>query len=286
MWVELQPTASKKSALPALDITPEPESEFELRLVIWHTKDIECMDWEGTSDIYVRAFFDPDKDYKTDTHWRCQTGKGSFNWRLKIPLFTDSIKSKAGGFVISIQAWDKDIISSDEIIGDFQLDISPLIEDIFLTNKVTAFNKGYWNDYMKEELRSRGYEHCDDVKWENKEDFWLPMRRFVQVKKGDEEVEEEKFAGEVLCGLRIYPKADADKNNQGLGRDEPNNDPHMPEPEGRITLSLNPFTMFNQLIGPAVRRKIYCFCCVTACCALFIMMAPMIGSNVVASWFT
>lgn len=32
---------------------------------------------------------------------------------------------------------------------------------------------------MKQTLKDQGYEHCDDIKWENKEDFWLPMRRFV-----------------------------------------------------------------------------------------------------------
>ena len=154
---------------------------------------------------------------------------------------------------------------------------------------------------MLDELKKKEVEEKYlDIKWENKEEFWLPMRRFAvpidpKTKKeavvmvGDKEEpaeEEEKEAGQVLCSLRIYPKADAEKADQGVGRAEPNNDPFMPEPEGRITLSLNPFTMFNQLVGPAVRRKIYACLCVSACCALFVMMAPMIGSNVVASWFT
>lgn len=43
---------------------------------------------------------------------------------------------------------------------------------------------------MKEELKSRGYEHCEDIKWDGKEDFWLPVRRFVTDEKTG--VEEEK----------------------------------------------------------------------------------------------
>ena len=39
-------------------------------------------------------------------------------------------------------------------------------------------------------------------------------------------------------------KVDAEKNDQGVGRAEPNNDPFCPEPVGRIKLSLNPFEMF------------------------------------------
>lgn len=97
MWCEVNPSTSKKSSLEAIDITPEPKSEYEIRLVIWKTKDIEAMDWEGTSDIFVRAFLDPDDDHITDTHWRCTTGKGSFNWRLKIPA-----KSHEEEYILSI----------------------------------------------------------------------------------------------------------------------------------------------------------------------------------------
>ena len=76
---------NKLSNIDPMDVTPEPALDYEIRLVIWKTRDIEAMDWEGTSDVFVRAFLDPDDDYLTDTHWRCTTGKASFNWRLKIP---------------------------------------------------------------------------------------------------------------------------------------------------------------------------------------------------------
>jgi hypothetical protein len=33
-----------------------------VRLVVWKTKDIEMMDFEGMSDAYVRSFFDSEKD--------------------------------------------------------------------------------------------------------------------------------------------------------------------------------------------------------------------------------
>lgn len=286
MWVEVYPTTSKKSSVDPLDITPEPAKDYEIRLVIWKTKEIEAMDWEGTSDIFVRCFLDPDDDHLTDTHWRCTTGKGSFNWRLKIPC-----DSKQGDYTLSIQAWDKDVIASNDLIGDFQLDIGPLFEDCHLTDKMATFNKDYWHDHMKKVLIEKEYEFCEDIVWEDKESFWIPMRRLAKMKNGkvvgdDEEGEEEmKNSGYVLCSLRIYPKAAAEKANQGVGRAEPNNDPHMPDPEGRLSLSLNPFAMFAQLVSPALRRKICCACCCVVCLAVFGMMAPMIISNVVASWF-
>jgi len=33
------------------------------------------------------------------------------------------------------------------------------------------------------------------------------------------------------------------------------------------------------MIGPEVRRKIYTYLCIAACCALCIMMLPMVVSN-------
>jgi hypothetical protein len=36
--------------------------DFEARLIIWETKDIEMMDFEGTSDAFVRSYFNADQD--------------------------------------------------------------------------------------------------------------------------------------------------------------------------------------------------------------------------------
>ena len=41
------------------------------------------MDYEGTSDIYFRGFFDSKEDVQeTDTHYRCQTGSADFQYRF------------------------------------------------------------------------------------------------------------------------------------------------------------------------------------------------------------
>ncbi len=65
------------------DITPKPPLDLQMRVCIFDTKEIKMMDAEGTSDVYIRAFFDSKKDpLETDTHYRCQTGNASFNYRL------------------------------------------------------------------------------------------------------------------------------------------------------------------------------------------------------------
>lgn len=44
------------------------------------------MDWEGMSDVFIRAYFDANNDKDTDTHWRCSSGAASFNYRLKFTI--------------------------------------------------------------------------------------------------------------------------------------------------------------------------------------------------------
>ena len=90
MWVEIHSLANKASDKPPMDITPEPPKDYEMRFIVWKTKDIEMMDLEGTSDAYCRVFLNPDEDHFTDTHWRCQTGKASFNWRNLIKIRSKS----------------------------------------------------------------------------------------------------------------------------------------------------------------------------------------------------
>jgi len=76
---------------PVYDITPKPPKEIEVRLCIFDSVDLKMMDVEGTSDAYVRAFFDSRKDaVETDTHFRCQNGKASWNWRLVYRIKTDA----------------------------------------------------------------------------------------------------------------------------------------------------------------------------------------------------
>lgn len=50
--------------------------------MVWDTKDVIAADWEGTSDVFIRCFFDTKNAKETDTHYRCQDGKASFNYRL------------------------------------------------------------------------------------------------------------------------------------------------------------------------------------------------------------
>lgn len=85
--------------------------------------------------------------------------------------------------------------------------------------------------------------------------------------------------------LNLFTFYRAEANKVGEARQEPNHSPFLPPPVGRISFSLNPFKMLNQLVGPAMRRKIYCICCLVCCLALCIFLFPLVIGNLLSSLF-
>ena len=102
------------------------------------------------------------------------------------------------------------MIASNDLIGDFNIDITPLVEDVYHTDKVATMSKTYWNSYMRKNIIDRELmkeEDVDKVKFEDMELFWVPVSRY------NEETDEMIPAGKIQCSFRIYPLHEADKNN-------------------------------------------------------------------------
>ena len=78
------------------------------------------MDDEGTSDVYIKAFITDNDKQETDTHYRCTTGMPSFNYRVLFNVETPTTKP----FVLTLQAWDRDLLKSNDLICQWQLDIT------------------------------------------------------------------------------------------------------------------------------------------------------------------
>lgn len=201
------------------------------------------MDFDGSSDQYCLAYFDREKKrdlVKTDTHWRSNSGTGSFNWRLKLPL-----KRRMKKALLTIEVMDRDLIGSDDLLGFVDFDITPMLEDVKLTGRAMGMSKKYFKEHFENALKnSEDNEMHSDIRFEDNDKFWLPL-----AKKG-EDGKALGGPGEVLISLQILTKEEADKNPQGEGRQQPNHDPHLPEPEGRLKMTLNPIEQFKQLVPP------------------------------------
>ena len=92
--------------------------------------------------------------------------------------------------------------------------------------------------------------------------------------------------GKVKVQVDVLPADQADKNPIGKARKDPNHSPTLPQPEGRISLSLNPFKMFAQMVSPEIQRKIVIFLLCAVCVVLLVAMAPMIISAIISGWVT
>lgn len=125
MWVDVI-LQSKIKQFPKVKIEPPPYNEFELRVIVHSTIDLVFKDvMDKCNDAFCKGAIGNQEFQETDIHWRCRN-KGSFNWRWKFkanyPMREDDYGNKMDSF--KIQVWDKDIIGSNELIGEAEIDLN------------------------------------------------------------------------------------------------------------------------------------------------------------------
>ena len=76
---------------------------------------------------------------------------------------------------------------------------------------------------------------------EDKNAFWLATKAYKNKDKPDQE----EFNCKIKLDVRILPKTVANQAKAGTGRNEPNCDPFLFPPVGRISLSMNPMKMID-----------------------------------------
>ena len=189
------------------------------------------MDIEGTSDVYFELYMDNNKKkkLKTDVHYRCMDGNASFNYRIKLQWKNKKDSERQ----LQVRCFDRDLIGANEFIGSNTVDLWEPINDCILTKRPTQVNKKYYNNHLKK------FDTWKDlnVRWEDNYSFWFDLFDTVKGKQTKH--------GEVRLRIDILTKEDADEAPLGKGRQELNQDPFLPPPEGRIELSLNPWKMFK-----------------------------------------
>lgn len=67
----------------------------------------------------------------TDTHWFCNNGCPNWNWRM---LWDYTISDVNEEHTLHLQLYDKDIFTSDELIGEAQLDFTKIAKFAYEEN--------------------------------------------------------------------------------------------------------------------------------------------------------
>lgn len=120
------------------------------------------------------------------------------------------------------------------------------------------------------------------MEWDKEGDgFWIPM----MAKNSEGKIEDN---GMVHIRIDITTMEFAEKTKVGSAREDPNIEPFLPPPIGRLHFSFNPCDMYKQLIGPAMRRKIAIWCCIAIssilCVAILYYLVPIVLGNLFTNW--
>ncbi len=92
MWVEVL-TLEEARKTPMARLQQERKDEYEIRLIIWETRDVPILSGKSV-DIFVKVQFDPTGwsggqiEKSTDTHYGSKDGRCIFNYRFKFDIST------------------------------------------------------------------------------------------------------------------------------------------------------------------------------------------------------
>jgi len=252
LWIDIFPTNMGGVLKPSVDVTAREPSDYSLRIIIWNTADVimeeTSITGEQMSDIYVKGWLDREEDdkQKTDVHYRSMDGDGNFNWRfvfpfLYLPIEKKMVIRKKEHFWsldykeeritprLMIQIWENDTFSYDDFLGKLELDLVKLAKPASSS-------------------RTCGGRRDPGLKGENVDLF---QQKSIQgwwacYQEGNEEP-----TGKVEMTLELLTSNEAAAKPCGTGRDEPNQHPHLDEPNRPATSFLwftSPFKTLKYII--------------------------------------
>ena len=192
MFVEILPQARAKIVRPAKIERPPPE-EYEMRLVIWETRNLPYENGKKRIDVMIKVSYDPegymeeDIQKETDCHLGCMDGKAEFNYRMKFNLTVPCTFPR-----LTFDVMDFNAFSSNEAICSCTISVQRLIKKLSQQGKLEIKNK--W------------------IQLGNRNDPGEPK-------------------GEIKIDLYFIQKFEADQNPVGEAQDEPNHDPRLVKPK-------------------------------------------------------
>jgi len=176
-------------------VAPSAE-EFELRMVLWLTKDVRPLldrpDMETNQRIVVTANFDnavgKQVRKQTDVAWY-SSGKAEWNyrmkWRLRLPTKLPRLR---------IQMWDENLIAENDLIGELLLNLQPFFSRSLRDKKNKAHQPQDWYSFSHPTFR-------------------------------------ELNLGQLSIEMWLLSATEADRQPVGEAQEEPNQDPYLPDPK-------------------------------------------------------
>jgi hypothetical protein len=268
-----------------IDISLPPPVDMELRVILWKARNVPSFDEaEDMNDLFFRCWMEGSDYQETDIHWRAKKGKGSFNWRMKFPIVLGHKQPNTKTPYFHIQGWDKDVFTANDAIGEAMLDLGSYFQKAYKQKTTVQF---FEDDEETRKKKKTSTSDNDAAVKKIKEATGLwddddpPDAKWIKIESVDHKTHTRNYMGEVCVSMELVPMEKAKTQPVGQGRSAPNNSPYLPPPAGRLSFSLNPFKVFNDLLGPSICNRVLCCLCCVAFMVVIYFLAPFINVAIV-----
>lgn len=175
-------------------------------------------------------------ELNTDTHWFCNNQCPNWNFRIVWDSYWIDDAGPETHHKMTFQLWDKNIIGSDELIGENVIDFTELAKFCYEENiRQSAIG----------ELKEDGCPIFSRIEWSSDKGSNL----IEIVMQGKNKLNQLESRGKLFVSFNMIPFELAEMSKVGQGRSDPNLDPYLPEPAGRFSLSGSIFGGFFVVAG-------------------------------------